>query len=291
MRLSTSTNFFAHSIDREFISFKESIKRCKAVGFNVMDVNFCQAINGETVLVEDNWEALIDELRNEAEKLEIEFTQSHPVFLSGHIKDYPADTQENYNELMRRSIIASSMLGVKWAVLHPLEEKEKTAFDTEANVKENMKYHGDVVELAIKHNVGIAFENMIENSKNKRRFSSHAGELVALVDAFGVPEVGACWDFGHGNRLYPDQRIALRTLGKRLKATHINDNYGNADEHMFPFHGNVDWHSIMPVLSEIGYEGDFTFEAQKEFYKLPDHLKDQVAKLGYDIGAYCLSLA
>src|SRR5699024_11948871 len=31
MRLSTSTNFFATAIDREFISFKESIRRCKAV--------------------------------------------------------------------------------------------------------------------------------------------------------------------------------------------------------------------------------------------------------------------
>src|SRR5699024_4343760 len=141
MRLSTSTNFFAHSIDREFISFKESIKRCKAVGFNVMDVNFCQAINGETVLVEDNWEALIDELRNEAEKLEIKFTQSHPVFLTEHIKDYPADTQENYNELMRRSIIASSMLGVKWAVLHPLEEKENTELYKEEKRNNELSPH------------------------------------------------------------------------------------------------------------------------------------------------------
>ncbi|HLR51396.1 MAG TPA: sugar phosphate isomerase/epimerase family protein [Candidatus Avamphibacillus sp.] len=290
MRLSTSTNFFAHSIDREFISFKESIRRCKAAGFNVIDINFTSAINGETVLVKDNWVELIEDVRNEAEKIGIEFSQSHPVFLSGNIKDYPVEVQENYYELMRRSIIASSILGVKWAILHPVEEKEKTAFDLEANILENIKYHGPVVELAMNNNVGIAFENMIENASNKRRFSSHAGELAALVDAFHTTKVGACWDFGHGNRLYKDQRIALRTLGKRLKATHINDNDGKSDEHMFPFHGNVDWHSIMPVFHEIGYEGDFTFETHKEFYKMPDHLKDQLAKLGFSIGKYCLSL-
>lgn len=287
MRLSTSTNFFATSIDREFISFKESIRRCKTAGFNVLDVNFCEAMNGETVLVEDDWEALIYDLKNEAEKIGVEFTQSHPVFLSGHITE---EKVERYEWLMKRSIIASSMLGVKWAVLHPVQEKEITEFDTEANIKANIDHHSATVELAVKHNVGIAFENMVENANNKRRFSSHAGELVALIDTFNIPEVGACWDFGHGNFLYKDQRIALRTLGKRLKATHINDNYGNSDEHMFPFHGSVDWHSIMPVFNEIGYDGDFTFETQKEFYKLPDHLKDDVAKIGFEIGNYLLSL-
>lgn len=288
MRLSTSTNVFLHSIDGDFISIKESIRRCKAAGFNVLDAHFCQAINGKTVLAEENWEELIYEVRNEAEKIGIEFSQSHPVFLTAGMKK---EKQERYEEMMKRSIIASSMLGVEWAVLHPVEEKVITAFDTEANIKANIEHHSETVELALKYNVGIAFENMIENSNNKRRFSSHAGELVALIDTFNIPEVGACWDFGHGNFLYKDQRIALRTLGKRLKATHINDNYGESDEHMLPFHGSVDWHAIMPVFNEIGYEGDFTFEVQKEFFKLPDHLKDDLAKVGFEIGNYCLSLS
>src|SRR5699024_10452060 len=145
MRLSTSTNIFSFSIDREFISFKESIRRCKAVGFNVLDVNFCQAINGETILVETNWKELIYELKDEAEKIGIEFTQSHPVFLPGRSDRITAEMLERYEYLMERSIIASSILGVKWAVLHPVEEKEKTAFDTEANIKANMEHHGATV--------------------------------------------------------------------------------------------------------------------------------------------------
>ena len=114
---------------------------------------------------------------------------------------------------------------------------------------------------------------------------------IALIDACNDPGVGACWDFGHGNFIFQDQREQLRLLGKRLKATHVDDNYGKADEHMFPFHGSVDWHAVIPVLVEIGYEGDFTFETHKEFTRLPEHLKDMVAKTGYEIGQYCLSLA
>ena len=289
MRISTSTNIFSHAIDRDFISYKESMKRCKDAGFEVLDINFCPAIRGKTDLVEDNWKEIIYDLRNEAEKIGVEFSQSHPVFISGHPEDHTQETMELYDEMMERSIIASSILGVKWAVLHPVGSRE-TEFDIEADIQENVKFHGPVVELAMKHNVGIAFENMIENLNNKRRFSSHAKELVALIETFDTEYVGACWDFGHGNRLYKDQTIALRTLGNHLKATHINDNYGNRDEHMLPFHGNVDWHQIMPVFKEIGYEGDFTYEIHKEFNKLPDSLKASLAVFSYEVAEYCLSL-
>jgi L-ribulose-5-phosphate 3-epimerase len=293
MRLSTSTSFYRRTLNGEYILLKESVRRCKSIGFNVLDVSFCNAIYSNyshTELAKDNWQELIEDLRNEAVKLGVEFSQSHPVFLPGHINDHSVEKQEQYQEMMKRSILASSILGVKWAVMHPLEERLTKSFDTETNIKENMEQHASIVELAMKHNVGIAFENMIEGSNTKRRFSSHAGELAALIDAFDDSRVGACWDFGHGNFLYKDQRIALRTLGKRLKAIHVNDNHGNEDQHMFPFHGSVDWHSVIPVLTEIEYEGDFTFEI-KEFLKLPDHIKDHAAKVKYEIGKYCLSLA
>ncbi|WP_028549542.1 sugar phosphate isomerase/epimerase family protein [Paenibacillus sp. UNC451MF] len=291
MRLSTMTSFFGKRLDGDYTPLIESVRRSKEVGFQVMDVSFCHALFGKTELVKDNWEALISDLRNEAEKLGVEFSQSHPVFLTGHPANHPVEKQELFQEMMRRSIIASSILGVKWAALHPIEEKTEALFDTEASIKANLEYFSPIVELAIKHNVGVAFENMIERAATKRRFASHAGELAALVDAYNDKAVGACWDFGHGNFLYKDQRFALRTLGKRLKSTHVNDNYGQEDEHMFPFHGSVDWASIMPVLTEIGYEGDFSFETHKEFDRLPESIKDIVARSGYEIGKYCLSLA
>jgi sugar phosphate isomerase/epimerase len=238
-------------------------------------------------LAQDNWRERIEELRNEADKEGVVFTQSHPVF-TRRVDELPAEMQEVYHEMMRRSIIASSILGVKWAILHPAPGKEGEEFDTDAIVKENLQLHAEALELAKAHNVGIAFENMIE--KSTRRFASRAADLVALIDACKDTGVGACWDFGHANFIFEDQREELRTLGKRLKATHVNDNNGSEDGHMFPFHGTVNWHEVLPVLAEIGYEGDFTYETHKEFTRLPEQVKDAVAKAGYDIGRYCLSL-
>lgn len=289
MRLSTTTHIFGSTPDGGYTPYKESVRRCVDAGYQVLDIHFCQALGGKTELVKDNWQEIIEDVRNEAEKLGVEFTQSHPVFIR-HLNDLNEEAQDHYREMMRRSIIASSILGVKWAVLHPVEEKVSTVFDTQANIEENMRMHGFAVDLAMTHNVGIAFENMIEGPRTKRRFCSHAGELAALIDAYNDPRIGACWDFGHGNYLYEDQRIALRTLGSHLKATHVNDNDGTGDYHMYPFHGTIDWHTVLPVLAEIGYEGDFTYEAHKEFIMLPDHLRDHVARTGIEIGNYCLSV-
>jgi sugar phosphate isomerase/epimerase len=292
MRLSTTTGTFSKKLDGSYAPYKEAIHRLKAAGYDVVDVNFCRALTGQTDLVSDNWERVMHELREEAEKIGIDFSQSHPVFLPGNIpaSEQPAKTMAVYDEMMRRSIIASGILGVKWAVVHPQEDK-KYVLDVEACIQDNVEHFSPYVELAVKHNVGIAFENMIEYGTTKRRFCAHASELAAMVDVWNEPLVGACWDFGHANFLYKDQRPALRTLGKRLKATHINDNYGNSDEHMFPFHGNVKWKEIMPLFAEIGYEGDFTYETHKEFYLMPEPIKDTLAKAGYEIQQYCLTLA
>lgn len=287
MRLATSTNFFAYRLNGEYTPYKEAMQRCKAAGFNVLDVNFCAAFRGGTDLVRDDWQELIEDLRNEAEKEGVVFTQSHPVF-TRRSDELPAERLDVYNEMMRRSIIASSILGVKWAVLHPAPGKEGADYDADAIIKENLELHAPALELAKKYNVGIAFENMIETTK--RRFASRASDLCALIDACNDPGVGACWDFGHANYIFTDQRDELRLLGKRLKATHVDDNYGKSDEHMFPFHGSINWHELLPVLAEIGYAGDFTYETHKEFDRLPEHLKDIMAKTGYEIGQYCISL-
>ncbi|TVY11425.1 sugar phosphate isomerase/epimerase family protein [Paenibacillus cremeus] len=290
MRLSTTTGTFSLRLDGGYTPYKESIRRCKAAGYDVLDINFCRALTGQTDLVNDNWVQLVHELRDEAEKLGIAFSQSHPVFLPAHPNNTSAEKLEVYNEMMQRSIVASSILGVQWAVVHPHEDRAKTALDFDACIKDNVEHFSPYVELAVKHNVGIAFENMIERPTSMRRFCSHATELAAMIDVWNEPKVGACWDFGHANFLYKDQRSALRTLGKRLKAMHVNDNYGSSDEHMFPFHGSVDWPTLLPVLAEIGYEGDFTYETHKEFNGLPEAIKDSLAKIGYDIAEYCLSL-
>ena len=167
--------------------------------------------------------------------------------------------------------------------------------DFRESKRRNYEYFMPYLELADRFGCGIAIENMADGFSTHRRpggvYCSTHVELCDLVDSFHVSNVGICWDFGHANLMGIDQREALRVMGKRLKATHVADNSGKLDDHILPFQGNVNWRSILPVLSEIGYEGDLTFEIHNSTSRLPDHLVDATAALCEQVGRYLLDLA
>ena len=123
-------------------------------------------------------------------------------------------------------------------------------------------------------------------------FQKAVDELIELVDSFGSPAAGICWDFGHAHSVYRDQAKALRKIGHRLKATHVQDNRGNLDGHLIPFiGGNIRWEEIMPALVEIGYTGDFIFETHRFTQNLPEALRASAGNFAREMGEYCLSLA
>lgn len=291
MRLSTTTALLGKTPNGIHPPYIESVKRLYDIGFRVFDINFCSSINTKTELSDKNWEKKIDVLANEVVKIGVEFSQSHPVFTFGPMQELPDEERDIFMEMMRRSIIASSMLGVKWAVVHPIDAYNDGKVDVEGAITKNMENFEWVIELAKKHNLGIAYENMPWGREKVARFSNKASELVALIDRYNDPDIGICWDFGHGNMMTSNQLPELRLMGKRLKMTHIADNYSKGDDHMNPFHGNTDWHSIMPVLTEIGYEGDFAFETHMETAHVPDRFRYEIAKNAYKIGEYLVSLA
>ena len=50
----------------------------------------------------------------------------------------------------------------------------------------------------------------------------------------------------------------------RLKALHIDDNNGTADQHRLPYRGTVDWQDVMSALAEVGYDRLFNMEIPGE---------------------------
>jgi len=78
-------------------------------------------------------------------------------------------------------------------------------------------------------------------------------------------------------------------LGKRLKAIHVQDNKGLADDHLLPFHGTIDWKDAMSALADIGYEGDLTFEIQEWGRFYPKELKCLMAEFAAKVGNVLIS--
>lgn len=292
MRLSTMTNlFYRETPDGK--NYIESIRRTRAVGFRVIDFNMCNFVKHKTELIGDDWEVKTHEIADEAAKLGVEFSQAHLPFPEPNIrnKDPYAEGGEK-SEYMRfcleRSIRVASILGVKWAVIHPVQNLYTDEYSTESDIKYNHEIYDGLIDLAGRLNIGIAIENMADID-GRRRFGTTPEELLAVIDSFGSEHVKACWDFGHVNRCFTDPVTQLKKVGPYLRATHVDDNIGKDDLHTIPYFGTIPWDKIMKALKEINYKGDFNFELSS-CRRMPAALLEPTVKYIYDVGNYLVGL-
>lgn len=295
MQIATSTNILSRSKRGErYINPCESIKRCYKVGFRVFDMSLHNIKDEEYILRDENWRQRIDEIKNLAERLGVTFSQAHAPTLSVLIdpRTLPEEELQRFSTFLYRAIEAASILGVKWIIMHTMTDFANNCLQ-QASKKLTMEFYAPFIEYAKKFGVGVCFENMSELKFPQivRRYGGAYDELCDLVDTINDPMVGICWDFGHANReKYANQAEALRYVGGRLKALHVNDNYGEVDLHNTPFIGTVDWVPIMQALREIGYKGDFTYELKGATDNLPDKLRDAALRYAYEVAEYLLSL-
>ena len=300
MRLSTSTNIAAFLPDPgQKNGFDFCVELCAKAGYKYLDLNLCEAMNPNSRLRGDDWEKYVKDIAALGRRWGVEFTQSHlPYYdIFGHIvpdkngnshAEVPARVMF-MEELIRRAIIASGELGVKWAVTHP---GTYPCPNPARSLEKNVVYYSVHLETAKKAGVGIALENDFEYQEPHyhRIFAANVSELCQLTDAFSDPHMGVCYDFGHANLCGGYHRENLRIIGKRLKATHIQDNYLRRDDHMMPFFGKTDWKDAMAALAETGYDGDLTYEIQEFARYMPNELKHLAVELSVKIGNYLLDL-
>lgn len=298
MRLATSTCIFPGRRSGGGTALTESIAMCRECGFEVIDLNFCFAVNknNSSKFCGDDWLEYVNELGEAGTKHGVTFNQSHAPFDSHLWRANRRLTDEDrdwYFESVRRSIYASAQLGVKWVVTHAQTDMLGDEMGFEQNMKTNLEFYAPIVEWAKKYGTGIAIENMAEfhPEKTKHRFTAVVDEQIAIIDALNDPDVGACWDFGHAELVYRDQMVPLMKLGNRLRATHVQECDGKEDDHYLPFiRGTTPWEKIMPYLKRSGYTGDFTYEVHGFFSKIPDDLRIRAGRFAFEVGCYLMEL-
>ena len=269
----TSTVFSDHTAIPPEENLPRAMALCREAGFEYLDLNFGTHVMPGFPMAGDGWEKWVDRIGEEAARLGVSFRQSHFfVYRTRESTDMSID-RALYEERIRRSILAASRLGVEWLVLHAADFDADPEYDFEKARRYNIAYWRPFVELAGKHGVGIAFENLFA-SGHHARYCSTPEELIDLVEAFDTPLVGVCWDTGHAAVAGQDQPAALRRLGARVKCTHIHDNHcqPKGDEHLIPYYGSIDWPPILRALRDIGYQGNFSLELKHAPQALPEAL-------------------
>lgn len=287
MQISTSLNVFHTSTER-------AIELCKQVGFERLDYNYTDF---QEQIWKRTWaeeQEMARSIRGAADANGVKFSQMHgPVHGPNFSNMYHGLSLETFTELMRRSIRTASIIGAPWVVFHPTNRIEQYE-PLEAIIRYNCEFFKKFTPLLEETGVGIAIENMYDRRHSRvgiveRHFAATPETLCELVDRINHPLVGICWDTGHGHLQRLPQGESIRMIGSRLKATHIQDNDGMKDQHLFPYYGSIDWQDTITALYEIDYKGDFTYETHNAVRPLPIEAGLSALRLGIELAKELVS--
>ncbi len=105
-----------------------------------------------------------------------------------------------------------------------------------------------LMEYAAKKKVKIAYEN--------QRFVAN---IAAVMEEYA--DAGFCWDVGHEG-CFAFGKKYMPLFGDRVCALHIHDNHKvfNADEHLIPFDGKIDFEYVAKTVADSKYTGTLMLE-------------------------------
>jgi sugar phosphate isomerase/epimerase len=85
---------------------------------------------------------------------------------------------------------------------------------------------------------------LVENIPNE---ISTPERLMELLRTLRYDDLGVCFDTGHAH-IMSTVHQAFGVLESRIRSTHVHDNTGNRDSHLWPGDGTVDWEQTMQLL-------------------------------------------
>lgn len=206
----------------------------------------------------------------------------HPTTFKGGDEE---KNEQRFWEIVQ-SIKNAAYMDIPMIVVHP-------CYHLDYSVKENQELIFDycihlfrrLIPYAKEAGIRIALENVGTVS-----VCSTPERLIRLHDTLNDPVFTVCLDVGHCLLQGVDPAEAVRALGHRLAngCLHIHDNGGTCDEHTLPYHGQVNWESVMEALAEIGYRGELSYEASGFLKNLPDALLVDALSYMASIGHYLI---
>ena len=90
-------------------------------------------------------------------------------------------------------------------------------------------------------------EVLLENTPNQLSTAERLNFFLSETHL----NLGYCFDIGHAHMTgrMPDE---FELMKNRIRSTHIHDNDGKQDQHLFPGEGTIDWSSAMRLLAARG---------------------------------------
>lgn len=254
MKLVTSTGDFSWYTD----TVEEKIKNFKGTKFKYLNLEQTGQIDELFCEDDDAWKALAHKWGEAAVYADKKFVVSHAPCLNVYSPSYDEETYKVYVRAIRRSLEVCHELGIDRTVVHACPALR---FTPQEFYEKNKKFYTEFFDLMEKYNITVMTENW-DTSINP---ISTGKEMRYLADYMEHPLLAVCWDTAHSNFNAKSRVVGqyenIMDLGDKLKGLHISDNFGDTHHHSWPFAGIINFDSVMQALSDVKYDGYFTFEA------------------------------
>ena len=189
--------------------------------------------------------------------------------------DSTKELRDKKLEHVKRSLWATSVLGCKNWVLHPIMPcgiSERGTDEAKITLDVNLEFMTKVIKIAKEYGITVCFENM-----PMRNFSlATPYEIHDFVKQINDENFKICLDTGHVVT-FPEINIAdaVKALGNDIRAFHIHDSFPDRDLHLLPYFGTINWREFSQALREINYQGGLCLETAPP-HKLPNDLYEEL---------------
>lgn len=228
-------------------------------GFSAIDYNMA---NTDTDIYTCSMDKLQEKMQKEKAAITaagLEISQVHGPW-HWPPQDGTAENRAERMEKMKRSMIATELLGCRNWVIHPIMPfgiSERNTENAEKTWELNRTFMGELLTFAKNHGITVCMENMPMPD-----FSlGSPADVFRFVRQMDDPDLCICLDTGHV-AIFPELRAedVIRQFGNKIQVMHIHDNMGDRDLHLWPGHGRIDWPALAGALQEVGFEGVFSLE-------------------------------
>ncbi|MCM8832433.1 MAG: sugar phosphate isomerase/epimerase [Candidatus Omnitrophica bacterium] len=289
MELSIWSNFYND------LHYGEALRKMKESGFNFSELSDSHFAY---IFMKKEFEKLI-EIK---EKIKINTYQIHAPILSLYepqekeIIERLVDLADIRKEIREREVNCiieyikwCKVAGVECIVVHPGGIKGYDTWDEFKKIEDlNLESFKKIAEKSEKEKIKIAIENCGLKIGTKKYFPyKTAEELLQLIEKIGSKYIGICLDTSHANVVKANINEFIKTAKEKIYATHISDNLGENDDHLFPFSGKINWKEVIDALDEIKFNGILNFEVPGE-NRCPLEIRDIKIKYAFKIGSYLI---
>lgn len=278
MKLVTMTGLLS-----ERFGIEKGLEMISAAQFDGFDYTMGRALEWKLLTEENCWD-YVRKIKNTAKRLGLPCLQSHTPFPKVPDKI----SAEDYIPMTLHALEIASELECPLAVVHPAN-----IYTAEKNIE---LIYSKIIPVAERLGVKVATENMWGWNKEHTEFVPEAcgtaEDFEKTLNLLPSPFFTGCVDIGHAQMKNAEGAVSMiKALGrKRIGALHVHDNDLVNDNHSFPFAGKSKWTEIMTALAEIGYQNEFTFEADAFMRQYPNELLSPCLNLLYETGRYLIRI-